>query len=74
MGAGKGSIANDIAHDQETHLARFVENRRYTGVKPHKAVLRLPPTANLFPLSELKEKRTVASSGESGTVPADDTL
>lgn len=39
VGAGKGSTANDIAHNQETHLAKFVENRRYTGAKPHKAVL-----------------------------------
>lgn len=44
MGAGKGRIANDIAHDQETHLARRVENRRSTGAKPHKAVLGLLPT------------------------------
>lgn len=43
MGAGRGTIANDIAHDQETHLASFVENQRYTGVRPHKAVLRLLP-------------------------------
>lgn len=35
---------------------------------------RASPIANLFPLSELKEKRTLASSGELGMVPADDTL
>lgn len=75
MGAGKGSTANDTARDQETHLARFVENPEVHRSKaPQGSAPAAPTSTNPLPVPELREKRTVASPGESGAVPADDTL